>query len=125
MTKDDRDILDVLKDELSFIEKGGYGRSVRTPWKPTSAFQDSLSCINFGDPSHSLPCGDCHLLDFVAAPLQKAAVPCHQIPLNDAGDTLESLELEDNQAKLEKTMKNWLRVQIERIERERNAKCSF
>ena len=31
MAKDDRDILEVLKEELDFIEKGGYGRSVRTP----------------------------------------------------------------------------------------------
>ena len=36
--------------ELDFVEKGGYGRSVRTPWLPTSAFQDSLTCLSFGDP---------------------------------------------------------------------------
>jgi len=41
MTKDDRDILELLKDELAFIQKGGYGRSVRTPWLPKSSFQDS------------------------------------------------------------------------------------
>ena len=50
MAKDDRDILELLKDELDFIEKGGYGRSVRTPSKPKSAFQDSLTCINYGYP---------------------------------------------------------------------------
>jgi hypothetical protein len=48
MTKDDRDILELLKSELSFIEEGGYGRSVRTPWLPKSIFQDSLSCLNYG-----------------------------------------------------------------------------
>ena len=47
MAKDDRDILELLKDELAFIEQGGYGRSVRTPWLPKSAFEDSLICINF------------------------------------------------------------------------------
>ena len=50
MTKDDRDILELLKQELSFIEEGGYGRSVRTPWLPKSVFQDSLSCLNYGYP---------------------------------------------------------------------------
>src|SRR5215470_5608028 len=50
MTKDDRDILELLKEELSFIEQGGYGRSVRTPWKPSSTFQDSLTCVNYGYP---------------------------------------------------------------------------
>jgi len=55
MTKDERDILELLKDELEFIEKGGYGRSVRTPWLNKSIFQDSLSCINYGDPYHTQP----------------------------------------------------------------------
>ena len=41
MSDDKRDILEVLKFELSFLEQGGYGRSVRTPWKATSVFQDS------------------------------------------------------------------------------------
>src|SRR5690349_12045860 len=41
MTKDERDILELLKEELDFIEKGGYGRSVRTPWHSKSTFQDS------------------------------------------------------------------------------------
>jgi len=41
MTKDDQDILELLKDVLAFIQKGGYGRSVRTPWLPKSSFQDS------------------------------------------------------------------------------------
>ena len=30
MAQEDRDILDVLKFELSFLEDGGYGRSPRT-----------------------------------------------------------------------------------------------
>ena len=50
MSNDKRDILEVLKFELNFLEQGGYGRSVRTPWKPTSLFQDSVTCMNFNDP---------------------------------------------------------------------------
>lgn len=119
MDKDDRDILDILQDELSFIEKGGYGRSVRTPWKSRSVFQDSLTCINFGDPSRSHPCNECHLIDFVSPEQQATAIPCHQIPLNDAGETIEDLELKDNQSEMEKTVKNWLRKQIDRIKAER------
>src|SRR3982751_6809153 len=62
MAKDGRDILEVLKGELDFIEKGGYGRSVRTPWLPKSIFQDSLSCLNYGYPFRAHPCSECHLL---------------------------------------------------------------
>ena len=120
MAQDDRDILEVLKGELDFIEKGGYGRSVRTPWRPKSAFQDSLTCINYADPNHSHPCDECHLLDFVTPEHQSEEVPCHFIPLNEAGDTIEGLELEDNEAKLERAVKDWLRARIREIEEQRS-----
>src|SRR5688572_17624260 len=116
MAEDDRDILELLKEELNFIEKGGYGRSVRTPWQPKSAFQDSLTCINYADPNRTHPCNECHLLDFVSPEHQGEEVPCHFIPLNDAGDTIEALELEDNQAILERRVKDWLRARIREIE---------
>src|SRR5687767_8506261 len=82
MTTDERDILELLKDELDFIEKGGYGRSVRTPWQNKSAFQDSLSCINYGFPNRAHPCTECHLLEFVSPGHSTEQVPCHFIPLN-------------------------------------------
>lgn len=112
MDKDNRDILNLLQDELDFIEKGGYGRSVRTPWKPKSVFEDSLTCINFADPSHSQPCEECRLIDFVPPQLRSSDVPCHRIALNDAGETVEDFELKDNQVKSEEALKNWLRKQI-------------
>ena len=117
MAKDDRDILELLKDELAFIEQGGYGRSVRTPWLPKSVFQDSLTCINFGDPDRAHPCDECHLIDFVAN--EHHSVPCHFIALNEAGETIEDLEAQDNQAKLEATLKQWMRAKIKQIEDER------
>ncbi|MDQ2936732.1 MAG: hypothetical protein M3R67_04410 [Acidobacteriota bacterium] len=62
MAKDDRAILELLKDELALIEQGGYGRSVRTPWLAKSAFQDSLTSINYSDPAQTRPCNECHLI---------------------------------------------------------------
>ena len=119
MAKDDRDILELLKDELAFIEQGGYGRSVRTPWLPKSAFQDSLACINYSDPAHTRPCSECHLIEFVAGEDQAEEVPCHLIALNDAGETIEDLEAQGNQAKLEATVKLWMKARINQIEEER------
>jgi hypothetical protein len=119
MTNDDRDILELLKDELRFIEQGGYGRSVRTPWKPTSTFQDSLTCINYGYPYRAHPCNECHLIEFVDPEHKCTEIPCHHIPLNEAGETIEDLEAVDNQAKLEGRVKEWLRTTIDRIEEER------
>jgi len=119
MARDDRDILELLKEELDFIEKGGYGRSVRTPWLPKSTFQDSLSCINYGYPYRAHPCNECHLLDFVSPEHHGAEVPCHFIRLNEAGETIEGLEAEENQAKLERKVRDWLRARIKGIEEER------
>ena len=122
--RDDRDILELLREELAFIEQGGYGRSVRTPWLPKSAFQDSLTCINFGYPYRAHPCNECHLLDFVSPEHHGAEIPCHFIPLNEAGETIEDLEAEDNQAKLERKVGEWLRAQIKTIEEERATQAS-
>ena len=119
MAKDERDVLELLNDELSFMEKGGYGRSVRTPWQSKSALQESLTCLNYGYPYRAHPCSECHLIDFVAPENQSAEIPCHCIPLNEAGTTIEDLENEDNQAKLEKTLKLWLQTKVSEIEGQR------
>jgi len=121
MTTDERDILELLKDELDFIEKGGYGRSVRTPWQSKSTFQDSLSCINYGYPYRAHPCNECHLLDFVSPEHRNDDIPCHHIPLNTDGETIEDLEMRENQAKLERKVKEWLRAKIKEIETQRAA----
>jgi len=119
MAKDDRDILEILHEELDFLEKGGYGRSVRTPWLPKSIFQDSLSCLNYGYPYRAHPCNECQLIDFVSPDYQSETIPCHFIPLNEAGETIEYLEANDSQSKLEEAVKGWLRTKISAIERQR------
>jgi hypothetical protein len=119
MTQDDRDILTTLKEELDFIEKGGYGRSVRTPWVPKSIFQDSLSCLNYGYPYRAHPCAECALIDYVGSEDRSQPVPCHLIPLNDAGDTIEKLELEGNESRTAIAVRRWLEAKISEIESER------
>ena len=119
MASDDRDILQLLRAELDFIEKGGYGRSVRTPWQSKSIFQDSLTCLNYGDPERAHPCNECHLLEFVSPENKTQEVPCHFIPLNSDGETIRDLELEDNQTMLERGVTGWLRAKSRQIEHER------
>lgn len=116
MAKDGRDLLELLKEELDFIEMGGYGRSVRTPWLPKSIFQDSLSCLNYGYPYRAHPCNECHLIDFVAPEHRTEMVPCHFIPLDEAGDTIEALDSEENQNRTERLLKEWLRNRIQQLE---------
>lgn len=120
MAKDDRDILELLKQELSFLEKGGYGRSVRAPWLSKSIFQDSLSCLNYGYPYRAHPCAECHLLDFVGSDDRSQPLPCHFIPLNEDGKTIEELEMEGDEAKTENAVRSWLKGKINQLEAERS-----
>jgi hypothetical protein len=119
MSEDKRDILEVLKFELEFLEQGGYGRPVRMPKTPTRIFQDSLSCINFCQPTRPHPCNECFLTDFVPENAQSEDVPCHHIQLNPKGDTVDALR--DDQLRLEEALRAWLRATIERLEQERAA----
>ena len=121
MEKDERDLLELLKAELDFVEKGGYGRSVRTPWKETSPFRESLTCVNYALPQKAHPCTECHLIDFVPRDKENEETPCHSIPLNAAGDTVASLE--GDQTKLEAALKQWMRARIEQMEADRAAKA--
>jgi hypothetical protein len=124
MAKDDRDILSILKFELEFLESGGYGRSVRTPWKETSIFQDSISCINFGDPERTRPCDECLLMAFVPSDQRSADVPCHHIPITERGETIEVVEQGKSREEVEEALKSWLRKTIHQIEVERTKPTS-
>lgn len=116
MSADDRDVLEVLKFELDFLESGGYGRSVRTPWKPTSVFQDSVTCFGFPERIHD-DC--CLLMRFVPPEHRSAPIPCHHIPLNEAGDTVAKIEQQGDQEKLEEAVKDWLRLVTKKLQEER------
>jgi hypothetical protein len=120
--KDDRDILEILQAELDFLEKGGYGRSVKTPWLPTLVFQDSPSCFCFPVHDHS---HDCALMQFVPAERRGEALPCHHLPLNDAGETVDLLERRGTPEETEEAVKNWLRREIAQIRQERETATAF
>jgi len=114
MSNANREFLEKLKFELAFIEDGGYGRSVHTPQKATSPFQDSLTCLNFGDPSRAHPCAECILIGYVPELHKCEDLPCHHIPLDGERRTLATLN--DNEA--EEALKLWLHQEIDRIEGE-------
>ena len=119
MAKDDRDLLDLLRFELKFLEDGGYGRSPHTPWRRPLVFEDSLSCLNFGDPAHTHPCSECLLMEFVPAELRDQVSPCRLIPLTPKGETVDYFFRCGTQLELEEALAGWLRNQISQIEEER------
>jgi hypothetical protein len=121
MAKDGRDILEVLQGELAFIKNRGYVPSVRQSWFSKSIFQDSMTCLNYGYPYRAHPCSECHLLDFVDPENRSQVVPCHHIPLNSAGDTIEELESQGDDVRAIKLVEEWLCRKINQIGTERTA----
>ena len=119
MAQDDRDILDVLRFELSFLLDGGYGRSPQAPWRAPAIFEDSPICPNFCDPARSHPCENCLLEQFVPDGQKKESIPCRFIPLTGQGRTVEDLYRTGSQLEMEEALAQWLRAQIDKIERER------
>jgi len=116
MSDDKRDVLEVLRYELNFIEQGGYGNWYSTPWGPASIFQDSLTCPNHGDPTRPHACHECLLIDFVPEEHRTEDIPCHYIPLNKHGDTITTPQSEEE---LRENVKHWLKRTIARIEAQR------
>lgn len=119
MAHDGRDILDVLRFELSFLQDGGYGRSPQAPWRAPAIFEDSPICPNFCDPARPQPCDSCLLAQFVPEGQRRESIPCRFIPLTSEGQTVEDLYRTGSQAEMEEALAKWLRAQIQRIERER------
>lgn len=122
MPQDDRDVLEVLKAELNFVQKGGYGRSPREPWRANLIFEDSPSCMNYDTMQNPGPCSDCLLMRFVPPEKRNGKVPCRQIPLTPYGDTLLQLYRRGSEQEIEEALENWLKETIERLESEKFAK---
>ena len=118
--------LSTLKQELEFLNQGGYRKPIgsRQPlfcmetsaeWRQPSFFEDSPSCIK----QRYCPCnseGDCVLLGFVPDEHRHEAVPCRHIPLNDQGETINSLDRTTTHEKIEGTLRGWLVKTIERLQ---------
>lgn len=122
MPRDAQDILAILRRELKFLEEGGYGAPVKDPVEAKSTmFVDSLTCLNYGYPYRSHPCAECPLIDFVPVEKRTSGVPCHEIPLDAAGRTVERFAQEDDQRDMQDVVKVWLRQTIQRLESESSA----
>jgi hypothetical protein len=121
MQRDERDLLEVLKFELEFLEQGGYGRSPRTPWRPQFIFEDSLTCMNYDSKENRGPCSNCVLMHLVPPARRSEMIPCRHIPFNVSEETLDSLYRHCDQNQIEETVGVWLRATIQRLEQERAA----
>jgi hypothetical protein len=119
MKSDKRNLLDVLKKELEFVEKGGYLHPARAAWRPQFMFQDSPTCLNYQPSDYPSSCTDCVMTQLLPAHAQLRKFPCRYISLNEQGDTLDLLYRAATQKETEATFIDWLKTTIARLERQK------
>jgi len=88
MSQDLREVLQLLRYELNYLEQGGYERDRALGTE--SPFLGTFACINFGDPLRSHACRECPLHQFVPEDKQTEEFPCHYIRLTASGETSPS-----------------------------------
>ena len=118
--------LSSLRHELEFLDHGGYRTTIgsRQPlfcmetspiWKQPVFFEDSPIC-----PKKKCcacdPDSDCVLMGFVPIESRHDALPCHHIPLNETGETIDSLHKTGRTEEIETALRNRLVNTIERLE---------
>ena len=108
------EIVNLLKQELAYLERGGYGGTM--PWRPVSIFLDSPSCPNRLDVDRSIPCSQCWLFLFVPEKYRAEMNACHFIPLNRDGETIYSMSRQYSPAEVEAALKTWLEAEIRHLE---------
>jgi hypothetical protein len=115
-SNDLEEIISQLKLQRSIVKDGGYGRSVRTPWKEERIFRDSITCLNVTEQVKKHPCNECLLWEWVPEDHKDEDIPCHFIPLNEQGKSIAELEEAGKREEAEQALLVWLDSTIERLE---------
>ena len=116
MKGDPQQLVRSLKAELAFLEAGGYWNVEVPSWRAPSIFQDSPTCLRYRRPQDTRPCTECVLAPLVPADQISKQFPCHHIPLNEQGETLDSLYGAGCQERVESAVAKWLRAKISELE---------
>jgi len=114
VVKSRMEIISLLKNELVFLNRGGYGGAM--PWRPVKMFLDSPSCPNRLDKDRTTPCSQCWLYEFVPEKYRQEMEACHFIPLNTEGETVHSMSRQYTPGEVEEALKSWLEAEIEHLE---------
>ncbi len=103
-------LLGMLKLEEITATKAGYKKDLQP-------FRDSITCLSFARETLE-PCDQCWLMRFVPREHHDHALPCQQIPLNQNGETVASLELTGDRERMRHEVLAWLRSNIAKLKEE-------
>ncbi|HUS19618.1 MAG TPA: hypothetical protein VMZ25_08200 [Terriglobales bacterium] len=116
MPRDMRELAKVLQSELIFLEAGGYSAWAGARWRLPLIFEESPTCPNFNDTSASFACKNCAMFRLVPLQHQGKMVPCRHIPLNELGETLDSLYRGKTMEELQPVLRQWLIRKINELQ---------
>jgi hypothetical protein len=111
-----KEIIEQLKLQREIVKDGGYGRSVRTPWKEERIFRDSITCLNVTEQVKKHPCNECLLWEWVPEDHKDEDIPCQFIPLNEQGNSIAELEEAGKREEAEQALLIWLDSTIQKLE---------
>ena len=112
-----KELLDLLKLEEAAVAARGFVPLPGEPDHHLEPFRDSLTCLKFGREALE-PCDQCWLMNYVPAESDPDLLPCHQIPLNQQGETVVLLESRGDLVRLGQAVLAWLRSKIAQLEQE-------
>lgn len=116
MAQEKKDVLTTLRAELAYLEMGGYRFPQQAAWRPQFIFQDSPTCLNYRNFAKRIPCKQCPLMDFVPNGYKQERFPCRFIPLDESGQTLDSLYRTGTEEETHAIVANWLKNTIAQVE---------
>ena len=116
MAHDRQAVLSALRAQLVFLESGGYRHPSLAEWRPQFIFEDSPTCLNRDPTLPRKPCSECALAQFLPHGIEANGIPCRHIPLNEHGETVDSLYRTGTQQELESAVEKWLKATIKRLE---------
>jgi len=119
MSTERQGTLEALRNELRYLEQNGYQNAMG--WRPQLIFEDSPTCPNFRAFGKPHPCTECPLIAFVPKERRDSPDACRFIPLDEAGQTLDSLYRWASESEIETLVMAWLRRTIARLEKDEAA----
>jgi hypothetical protein len=103
------EMIEALKLEIDMIRGGRYAPPAGKGLIMPRLLRDSITCPNvcLPDNQRQVPCDECFLHAFMPA-RHSVDLACHDIPLNDHGDTIAKLQAEGDHQKTEQVVLGWL-----------------
>ncbi len=107
-------LLEALRFELNFLDRGGYRKSGLWSFAEPSFFEDSPLCPNRAGSQPAIPCSQCVLAKFIPPENSKEPRACQSIPLDELGTTLFTLRQKNApDAEIDSRLRSWLRQRTE------------